>query len=57
MKQEHLDELHASGITNEIIEAAGVYAVTAEQAAVLLGWERCSSGGLAYLFGDNYSFS
>lgn len=48
MKQEYLDELHASGITDEIIQAAGVHAVTAEQAAVLLGWERCPSGGLAY---------
>jgi putative DNA primase/helicase len=48
MKQKHLEELYASGISDEIIQSVGVRDVAPIEAAERLGWEKCQSGGILY---------
>lgn len=50
--KEHLDELHASRISDDVIRAAGVRSVTPQEATELLGWKNCRSGGLAFPYYD-----
>ncbi len=54
----HRAELHASGLTDETIEGAGIYTASNGEIAKLLGWQpkHCDWGaGIVYPFADGYS--
>jgi len=58
LSDKHRAELHASGITDETIDAAGLYTASNGAIAKLLGWQprQCDWGvGLVYPYADGYS--
>jgi putative DNA primase/helicase len=58
LSDKHRAELHASGITDERITAAGLYTASNGAIAKLLGWQpkQCDWGvGLVYPYSDGYS--
>lgn len=52
LRQDHFEELRHAGISDDVIRQAGLYSVTSEEAAVLLGWHYSRSGGLVFPYFD-----